>query len=264
MRIPVSETLDEPTIPPRLRRPLAAAWVSLGLHGALIALVQVAPPVTVSLGEPVIEARLVTTQVAPPAEAEPPVAPEAEVPEPLPEPPPEKVPLLAPSVAAEPMPVAKPVPTPPPVQPASPAPAAAPQQRAESAPTPSVSVPAPIAAPSPAPAPPATITSAVDLTYYSARDVDVHPRALNKIEPEYPYAADRQRLSGKVRLQLKLEADGRVSDLDVVSAVPPGMFEEASLKAFRSARFAPAQRQGRPVRALVLIEVVFDWEGQMR
>ena len=36
--------IDEPAIPPRVQRPLAAVWISLGLHAAVIALVQVAPP----------------------------------------------------------------------------------------------------------------------------------------------------------------------------------------------------------------------------
>lgn len=112
--------------------------------------------------------------------------------------------------------------------------------------------------------PQASLTTAVDLTYYSARDLDVQPHALRVIRPEYPGAADRQRLSGKLRLQLKLEADGRVSDIDVVSATPPGVFEESAIKAFRDARFSPAQKNGHPVRALVVIEVVYDWEGQAR
>ena len=80
--------------------------------------------------------------------------------------------------------------------------------------------------------------------------------------PDYPYDADRQRLSGKVRLQLKLEADGRIGDIEIVSATPPGVFDESAIRAFRDARFAPAQKNGRPVRALVVIEVVYDWEGQ--
>ena len=110
--------------------------------------------------------------------------------------------------------------------------------------------------------PVATITSSVDLTFYSARDLDEQPRALREIVPDYPSDADRRRLSGKVRLQLKLEADGRVSDIGIVSASPPGVFDESAIKAFRAARFAPAQKNGRPVRALVVIEVVYDWEGR--
>ena len=175
------------------------------------------------------------------------------------------MPLLAPSVTAAALPVAPPVtrpvepPVPQPIQPESPAPLPSP-----AAPVTASSTPEPVAAPpaAPTPAPLATITSSVDLTYYSARDVDVHPRALREIEPEYPYMADRRRLSGKVRLKLKLEADGRISDIEIVSASPPDLFEESALKAFRDVRFAPAQKSGHPVRALVLIEVVYDWEGR--
>jgi protein TonB len=87
---------------------------------------------------------------------------------------------------------------------------------------------------------------------------------LREIVPEYPYDADRQHLSGQVRVQLKLEADGRVSDLEVVSASPPGVFESSTLKALRTARFAPARKNGRPVRARMVITVEYDWEGRPR
>lgn len=251
----MNASCDEPVIPPRLRRPLAAAWISLGLHAALIALVQVAPPTAMNTGESVIEARLVTTHAAPPAAKAPPLA-AAEAPVDAAK---QKA-RLAPSEAAEAQPVAAPVARPPAAA-APPAPAAAavavpaaPQSAAASAPP---------AAPAP-PAPGMTISSAVDLTYYSARELDMQPRALRKIVPDYPDDADRQRLSGSVRLQLKLEADGRVSDIEVVSAAPPGVFDESALRAFRNARFAPAIKNGRPVRARVLIEVLYDWEGRSR
>jgi protein TonB len=241
----VNASIDEPTIPPRLRRPLTAVWISLGVHAALIALVQVAPPASLSLGEPVIEARLVSTHAAPPAAETPSPAPEVKTPDESPE----AEPLLAPSETAEALPVA--------VEPTEPAPPAVASPPAES-----FSVSQPDSAPAAAPVPVATITSSVDLTYYSARDLDVHPRALREIVPDYPHDADRQRLSGKVRLQLKLEADGRISNIEVVSANPPGIFDESAIRAFRDARFAPAQKAGRPVRALVLIEVEYDWEGR--
>lgn len=248
----VNASFDEPTIPPRLRRPLAAMWISLGLHAAVIALVQVAPPGATSTGEQVIEARLVSTHAAPAAVEALPVAPETETPENVPQ----KVPLLAPSETAEALPVAKPVPVPS-AEPASPAPAQPSAVAQSPASAPVASVPA-----AAAPAPATAITSSVDLTYYNARDLDVQPRALRKIEPAYPEEADRQQLSGRVVLQLKLETDGRVSDVDVVSAAPPGSFEDSAVKAFRDARFSSAQKNGQPVRALVLIEVMYDWEGR--
>ena len=163
-----------------------------------------------------------------------------------------------PTVTPEALPVAKPVATAT-RSPAVDKPHEVPQP---AAPAPPAATSAPSGAPGPAQS--SILTSAVDLTYYSARDLDVQPRALREIRPEYPGAADRQKLSGKLRLQLKLEADGRVSDVDVVSATPPGVFEDSAIQAFRDARFAPAQKNGQPVRALVLIEVVYDWEGRPR
>jgi protein TonB len=235
---------EEPAIPRRLRRPFAAVWISLGVHAALIALVQVAPPAASHGRETVIEARLVERHAA------------AVVDTPFPDPAArteERVQL--PSEAAAPLPVA----TPPP-------PAAAPE--AASAVAPAGGQPEPPASEAPASvsaaAPVAAITSAVDLTYYSVRDLDVQPRALREIVPEYPYDADRQHLSGKVSVQLKLEADGRVGDLEIVSATPPGVFEASALEALRTARFAPAQKNGRPVRAQVVITIEYDWEGRRR
>jgi protein TonB len=255
----VTASPDEPVIPPRLRRPLAAAWISLGLHAALIALIQVAPPPAVSVGEPAIEARLVPAHAAA-AVAETPPASAEKTPQATPDEP--AKPRLAPSETVEALPVAEP-PAVPPEQPAAPAvaepaPADAPRT---GEPPPEPHAPSASAA---APAPHVAITSAVDLTYYSARELDVQPRALREIVPDYPYEADRQRMSGKVRLQLELEADGRIRDIAVVSATPPGVFEDSAIKAFRNARFAPAQKNGRPVRARVVIEVLYDWEGRAR
>lgn len=236
---------DVPLLPPRLRRLLAAVWISIGLHAALLALVHVAPPSTAQVGEPVIEARLVPAPRVAPAIETP---TRAAVPERSPAPP-QREARLAPSEHAEALPVAPAVAEPP-------VPAAPP---AAASPAPSGTAPAPAAAPA---APGITIPSVVDLTYYAARDWGVPPRALRKVEPDYPDDADRQRLSGSVRLQLKLEEDGRISDIKVVSATPPGVFEESAIKAFRNVRFSPAQRNGQPVRALVLITVEFDWAGR--
>ena len=242
----MNAAFDEPTIPPRLRRPLAAVWISLALHVALIALVKVVPPAGGPVEAPVIEARLVSTQAASPSIEAPRSRPDVRKPDVAP------VARLAPSVAPAALPVAKPVAAPP-ASPAVENPPAAPQPSASAA-----------AMPARAPAPATALTSSVDLTYYSARDLDVQPHALRVIRPDYPDKADRRQLSGKVRLELKLEADGRVTDVDVVSATPPGVFEDSAIKAFRDARFAPAQKNGQPVRALVLIEVVYDWAGQTR
>ncbi|MBD3812801.1 MAG: energy transducer TonB [Betaproteobacteria bacterium] len=249
----MSASFDEPSIPPRLRRPLAALWISLGLHAAVIALVQVVPPAGVSVEAPVIEVRLVA-----------PSAPAANVPPPSPVVP---VPEVAPAAQLAPSPAPKALPVAPPPPAVVPPPTTTPAHDAPlpMAPTvPAAAKTAPALSPEAAPVPAAALTSSVDLTYYNARDLDVQPHALRVIRPDYPVEADRQRMSGTLRLQLKLEADGRISDIEVVSATPPGVFEDSAIKAFRDARFAPAQKNGRPVRALVVIEVVYDWAGQPR
>lgn len=214
---------DEPTIPSGLRRPLAAIWISFGLHAALIALVQVASPGTPEGGGTVIEARLEQVEAAPPAQ---PVA---------------AAPTLAPAETETALPAIEAAP-----------PAAPPAvTQAE--------VPAPAGTPT---ASPAAISSPVDLTYYSTREVDVPPRALHDIVPGYPEAAEREARTGKVRLRLKLEADGRVSDVEVIGADPPGLFEESARAAFAAARFSPAYRGGKPVRVEMMIEVAYDLENR--
>lgn len=230
----MSAALDEPAIPRRVQRPLAAVWISLGLHAAVIALVQVAPPAAVGMDGPVIEARLVLPHAEVSAAETPDDASDA-------------TPLLAPSESAEALPVPQ---TATPPQPTPPAGAA---QTTAAAPA------MPQLVPTPAPA--LAIGSAVDLTYYSAREIDVLPRAVREIVPDYPADAGRQRVSGRVSLRLKIEADGRVSDIEVVSSDSPGVFEDAVVKAFRDARFTPALKDGRPVRALVLVPVKYEWEG---
>ncbi|MEW5967848.1 MAG: energy transducer TonB [Pseudomonadota bacterium] len=225
----MTPTPDEPSIPPRLQRPLAALWISLGLHAALIALIQGVPP-TAGGTASLIEARLVLPHTPQPAATVPPDS-EAATPEPDP--------LVADDAAD-----------------------AVPVETARAKPAPAEPVP-PAAVPAPpvAPAGPA-IAIPVDLTFYTARQLDVQPRALGSIEPDYPPDADREQRSGKVRLQLKLEADGRVSDVEVVQADPPGVFDDSAVRAFRDARFSPARKDGRAVRALLLIEVEYNWAGE--
>jgi protein TonB len=269
--MPVSRTPPAPILSARTRPIVTALWLSLGLHGAVIALVQPAPPAS-SSASLVIEARLETREpetssvpaVVPVMEAEQPETPEAKA-----------IPVLEPEF--EPVPESEPISEPEPitveaelvdlepasveVAPVSPAAKPLPSPPAASAP-PAVSPAATAAKESPRSL--VEIPTAVDLAYYSAREVDVLPRALRDIHPDYPTEADRRRLSGSVKLQIKLEADGRVSDIEVVESTPKGMFEESALAAFRQARFSPAQRNGRPVRARILIEVKYDYEGRLK
>jgi periplasmic protein TonB len=115
------------------------------------------------------------------------------------------------------------------------------------------------------PAPPANrtlplfqIPVIVDPNYYSAKEVDIRPRALAPIAPVFPEPARMRGISGTVILKLLLDEYGHVEQADVVEAKPPGYFEQSAMEAFRYGKFSPAYKDGRPVRSLVLIRVNFD------
>ncbi|MFN7087844.1 MAG: energy transducer TonB [Burkholderiales bacterium] len=227
----MNESFDEPSLPAlpqRVRRPLMALWVSLAVHGALIGLIQVAPSGAPAGGSIVLQARL------------DPAVPRA----------PEPDPPLQPSPTLKPTEILDAAPPAPPVAPTPELPAA-------------TAVPPPAAPPVEPSRPALAIDSGVDLTYYTARELDQPPTARGAINLAYPPEAERARVSGTVRLRVKVEADGRVSDVDVVESTPTGVFDASAIEAFRAARFNPGQKDGRPVRALMLIEVSYDWEGRL-
>ncbi len=61
---------------------------------------------------------------------------------------------------------------------------------------------------------------------------------------EYPVAAAAQRLEGYVVVSYAVTASGEVVDERVVEANPPGLFDEAALKAVRSWHFNAGVRRG--------------------
>ncbi|MGD9787876.1 MAG: energy transducer TonB, partial [Sulfuricellaceae bacterium] len=102
---------------------------------------------------------------------------------------------------------------------------------------------------------------AEDPTYYPARQVDVHPQALQKIEPAYPDRAADMAIEGEVTLLLLVDEYGVVREASVVDAKPEGWFEDSTLAAFKKARFRPAERKGRAVKSRVLIRVTYELNG---
>lgn len=119
--------------------------------------------------------------------------------------------------------------------------------------------------PSPVPAEPApTILPTLEIplledpTWYPAKQVDVHPVALDPVKPEYPAEGVARGAEGKVLLLLLIDEAGVVKEAAVAEADPEGIFEESALAAFRSARFAPAQKNGRAVKSRVLIRVNYE------
>ena len=106
------------------------------------------------------------------------------------------------------------------------------------------------------PIPQIEIPIAVDLHYYSARELDRVPNG------ELPNPAVPETLAGKIRYELKIEPDGRVSDVEVLSVdlVPDSnaaVLAETEA-ALRATHFTPAIKNGRAVRAIVIYELVIS------
>lgn len=230
--------IQEPELSPGARRVLAALLFSIGLHGAIIGLVRSAP-VQVTAAAPVLmQVRLVQTTAV--TTAQPVVATALPVAVPVP------VPVMTALVSS-----VTSVPSPAFVVPQTAAPAVAAQAATEA-----VSV-----APSnQQPLSQINIPLYVDNTYYTAREVDVHPRALEAILPVYPDPAAASELQGWVVLRIKLDETGKVESVKITDASPAGVFDQSALDAFKQGKFAPAQKSGRAVKSLVEIKVWFKLE----
>lgn len=118
-------------------------------------------------------------------------------------------------------------------------------------------------------APPSALVQppTVDLTYYSARELDVYPAPRAPLRFEHPERAARERVGGSVRIMLLLDEAGTVDGVSVVTAEPPGYFEDKVRAVFAAARFFPARKDGRAVKSRVLINVSYDpaaAEGALR
>lgn len=98
-----------------------------------------------------------------------------------------------------------------------------------------------------------------DPNYYPARQVDEHPVLVSGGKPVYPEEAARRELRGEVIVLMLLNEHGAADEVSIVEARPPGMgFEEAVIAWLENARFRPAMRQGRAVKARVVYRVSFD------
>lgn len=90
-------------------------------------------------------------------------------------------------------------------------------------------------------------------SYRATAGLDLPPRPLEEINPEYPEAAGS--IEGTVVLRLLINSTGGVDEVAVVSATPPGYFEASALAAFGKAKFSPGYFLGVAVKSQLFIEV---------
>jgi TonB family protein len=93
--------------------------------------------------------------------------------------------------------------------------------------------------------------------FYRASELDERAMPLNEAPLEYPEAALQARLSGRVTLRLFIGQDGSLRKVELLDSQPPGVFDQAALKAVAALRFRPAIRNQVAVASLKTIEVPF-------
>jgi TonB family protein len=82
------------------------------------------------------------------------------------------------------------------------------------------------------------------------------PKEIYAPEPEYSEEARKVKHMGTVVLQLVVGSDGNPRDIRVVRTLGLGLDEKA-IEAVKKWRFEPAKKDGKPVAALVSVEVDF-------
>lgn len=76
--------------------------------------------------------------------------------------------------------------------------------------------------------------------------------------PQYPYKAARRGIEGWVRVRFEVTETGTVEDVQVLESDPPGVFEQAAIKAVYRWRFKPRIVNGQPTASTA--EQVVDFE----
>lgn len=78
------------------------------------------------------------------------------------------------------------------------------------------------------------------------------------VEPDYPVAAATQKVSGWVDMDFTVLKDGSVGAIQIISAQPGGLFDDAARNAVGKWRFVPVERDGVVVEQRVRMRLRFN------
>lgn len=90
----------------------------------------------------------------------------------------------------------------------------------------------------------------------------IDARALRAFQPDYPGAMIRLSEEGKVTVRVTIGADGRVTDIERLSASNDAFWIATERHARKAWRFRPATRDGVPVSGTKILTVYFKLEGR--
>lgn len=91
---------------------------------------------------------------------------------------------------------------------------------------------------------------------------EIDPRYANLLQPPYPPEEQRAGNSGRVVLRVLVGTDGRVKQVEKVSAASDAFFAAAQRQALGKWRFKPATKDGVPIEQWKVMSLRFQIEDQ--
>lgn len=90
--------------------------------------------------------------------------------------------------------------------------------------------------------------------------LDTIPVPSYKNPPKYPYQAKRLGIGGEVKIKFLVDKVGNVSDITILEARPPDIFNQSVIDAVASWKYYPGELSGRKVATIVTTTIVFKLE----
>ena len=95
-------------------------------------------------------------------------------------------------------------------------------------------------------------------TEFEMGDVDTTPMPTMSIKPVYPYRAKRMNTTGAVDIRFLVDRTGTVQTLEILKAVPPGVFEDSVRQAVARWKFQPGRKDGKAVSTWMVTTIKFE------
>ncbi|MFP5212613.1 MAG: TonB family protein [Acidobacteriota bacterium] len=96
---------------------------------------------------------------------------------------------------------------------------------------------------------------------FQLNQVDQAPVVVEKVEPDYPFGARRQKVTGRVMVKFLVDPRGQVKNISIVKAEPTGIFENSAIEAIGKWRFKPGYYKGQAVSTWVILPIQFKLSG---
>jgi protein TonB len=106
-----------------------------------------------------------------------------------------------------------------------------------------------------------TVLDKLDLkNVFTLGDLDQPLIILTRMPPFYPLNAKRRGIQGWVNVKFVVNEQGRVENVSIVTAQPPGVFDASVMRCMSGWRFKPGTVQGVPVKVWAETTIRFELE----